>query len=460
MATTAQFLIHPFLEAKKRGETHPRAQMDAFVTAVMSGHVHDYQLSAWLMASVIQGLSFEETVDLTRAFVESGTRLDWSAVDGTIVDKHSTGGVGDKTSLIVVPLLAACGVKVVKLSGRGLGFTGGTIDKLEAIPGFQVSLSKQAILKQVESVGAIISSQTAELAPADGIFYAMRDVTATVDYIPLIAASVVSKKIATGAKAIVLDIKFGSGAFMKTFEEAQQLAQWCRDIATALGQPMATIISNMNQPLGKAIGNSLEVIESIQTLQNAGPADLTELSVRLTAITLVQAGICSTLEAAEALAKEQLASGKAFAVFEELVEAQHGHVDALHDWSLLPEPSRIQVVPAPASGIITQLDAYKFAQVAKMLGAGRAHKTDPIDLSVGILFHKKVGDTIAQGDQLLELYVGQEYNAAHIDALIASAITIEPLPVDGVVPPASTWVGELVSEMVYSSPDSVLAVTA
>ncbi len=417
------------IDKKRRGETHGEEEIRFLVESMVSGQAADYQISAWLMAACINGLNLDETTWLTKYFVESGEVLDFSKVDGVVVDKHSTGGVGDKTTLVLAPMLAACGVKVAKLSGRGLGFTGGTIDKLEAIPGFRVTLSNDEIIRQVNQIGLAISSQTADLAPADGKMYALRDVTATVDNIPLIAASVVSKKVASGAKVIVLDIKFGRGAFMKTLDEARELARTCREVGRRLGRSISTVISSMNQPLGYAIGHTVEIVETVNTLKGEGPKDLLALCVQLGAITLVSAGKAPNPTHAEAELMARIEDGSAFSRFQELVAAQGGDIEALADFNQLPQPARIRLFPASRSGYIAGIDSLKIAQAAKAVGAGRAKKGDPIDLGVGVVLHKKVGDCVEAGETLAELHVGPKGEADALD-LLHEAITFSDTPVD------------------------------
>ena len=420
--------IVQIIDKKRRGETHSQEELCFLIKEMMAEEVHDYQISAWLMAVCINGLNLDETTWLTRYFVESGEQLDLSKVDGVVVDKHSTGGVGDKTTLVLIPMLAASGVKVAKLSGRGLGFTGGTIDKLEAIPGFKTSLPSKDFIKQIQKIGVAISSQTADLAPADGKMYALRDVTATVQSIPLIAASVVSKKIAAGAQVIVLDIKYGRGAFMKTLDEAKELAFTCREVGKRLGKTISTVISSMEQPLGLAIGHTVEIAEVIKTLQNEGPKDLEKLCLTLGAAALVGAGLCETEQEAEGRLKIQLQDGSALAKFKELVKAQGGEVEVFDDLSLMPQPDRIHLLPAEQSGYVAGIDSLKVAQAAKELGAGRMHKADPINLGVGVVLHKKVGDQISEGETLVELYAGDKNVQAAL-TLLEEAFTFSTVPV-------------------------------
>lgn len=396
------------IDKKRRGETHSESEIQALVTGMMAGHIPDYQLSAWLMAVCIQGLTLEETAWLTQAYVDSGTHLDLSCIDGVVVDKHSTGGVGDKTTLVLIPLLAASGVHVAKLSGRGLGFTGGTVDKLEAIPGFHVALSTDEFIAQIQKIGVAISSQTSDLAPADGKLYALRDVTATVQSIPLIAASVVSKKIAAGAQVIVLDIKYGAGAFMKTLTDARQLAQTCRDIGQRMGRHISTVISSMEQPLGNGIGHTLEVIETIETLKGKGPKDLEALCLALGAVALVGAKKAESQEAAEQQLKQHLMDGSALEKFRQLIIAQQGDSSIIDDYGRMPTAKKTVPVLSSQSGYVASLDSLAIAQAGKLLGAGRNTKEEAIDFSVGVVLHKKVGDPVQKEEPLLTLYVSDK----------------------------------------------------
>jgi pyrimidine-nucleoside phosphorylase len=420
--------IIEIIDKKRRGLTHSHEEIAALVRMMESGKAHDYQISAWLMAVCIQGLNMDETTWLTQAFVDSGTKIDLSEAGGVVVDKHSTGGVGDKTTLALIPMLASAGVKVAKLSGRGLGFTGGTIDKLEAIPGFKTSLSGIEFVEQIQKLGLAISSQTADLAPADGKMYALRDVTATVASIPLIAASVISKKIAAGADVIVLDIKYGSGAFMGTLDEAKDLAFTCREVGKRLGKSISTVISAMNQPLGYAIGHSLEVIEIINLLKGQGPQDLEDLCVRLGGVALIGAGRFDSLEDAENTLRAELHDGTALAKFKTLIQAQRGDVGILDDFSLLPQPDRVLMVPSPQSGYIAEIDALEVAKAAKLVGAGRLTKDCPINLGVGVVLHKKVGDAVKQGETLVELHSGDKDHWEALEVL-KQAFHFSPQPV-------------------------------
>lgn len=405
--------IIEIIDKKRRGFIHTHEEIETLVRLMLSGEAHDYQISAWLMAVCIQGLTIDETTWLTQCFVESGRQLDFSNLSGVIIDKHSTGGVGDKTTIGLIPMLVAvgeaAGVKVAKLSGRGLGFTGGTIDKLEAIPGFQTALSTERFAEQLATVGMALSSQTSDLAPADATMYALRDVTATVESIPLVAASVVSKKIAAGANVIVLDIKYGVGAFMKTLEEARNLASTCQEVGRRLGRDVSTVISSMNQPLGYAIGHSLEVLETVELLCGRGPADLETLCITLAQVALIDAerrqGLAADAASIAMRLRACLRDGSALAKFREWVIAQGGDPAFIEDSTRLPAARRIVEVFAPQDGYVSELNALLVARAAKLSGAGRVTKNAPIHLGVGVRLLKKVGDAVEMGEPIAQLHI-------------------------------------------------------
>lgn len=392
------------IEKKRNGDVLTQAEIELFVEGYTNGTIPDYQASAFLMAVYFKGMTPEEQAHLTMAMVESGDQIDLSAIEGIKVDKHSTGGVGDTTTLILVPLVAACGVPVAKMSGRGLGHTGGTLDKLEALDGFHIELSKEEFVKQVNDLKLAVIGQSGNLTPADQKIYALRDVTATVDSIPLIASSIMSKKIAAGADAIVLDVKSGDGAFMKTIEESKALAEAMVAIGEKVGRNTMAIISDMSQPLGKAIGNALEVQEAIETLKGEGPKDLTELCLTLGSQMVVLGGGADTLAAAREMLEEVIENGEALALFGDLIEAQGGNRAVIEDLSLLPQAQYQIPVVSEKAGYITKMEADDIGIAAMLLGAGRATKEDEIDLAVGIMLEKKVGDYVEAGDTLATLY--------------------------------------------------------
>lgn len=382
-----------------------------FIDAYTRGNLPDYQAAAFLMAVFIRGMTREETVNLTLSMARSGDVLDLSEIIGFAVDKHSSGGVGDKTSLVVLPLVASCGVPVAKMSGRGLGFSGGTLDKLEAIAGYNVNLSMEEFKRLAKENGIVLSGQSADLAPADGKLYALRDVTGTVPSLPLIASSIMSKKIAAGANGIVLDVKVGRGAFMTTLEDARALAQIMVDIGADAGRDMVAIISDMNQPLGDAVGNALEVAEAVETLRGHGPADLREHCLEVAGHMLRLAGQgkkWTDPQDVRILLAQQLDNGQAFAKLRQLVSAQGGDVTMVDDPSKLPQTQIEEVFTADKDGCIAQVAADEIARAAFELGAGREKKGDPIDLAVGLKVHVKVGDMIKKGDNLVTIYANDQ----------------------------------------------------
>lgn len=410
--------ITEIITNKKLGKVHSKEEIDFLISGILDGSVPDYQTSAWLMAVYFQGLNIDETAYLTEAMAKSGDILDLSEIGEYTVDKHSTGGVGDKITLILIPLLAQAGIPVAKLSGRSLGHTGGTIDKLESIPGFKTSLPIEDFLAQVKNIGVAIAGQTLKFAPADGKLYALRDVTATVDSQGLIASSVVSKKIAAGANIIILDVKYGSGAFIKTKEGAEKLSITMSKIAEKLGRRLICAITSMEEPLGRAIGNSLEVQEAIDVLKGAGPQDTRELTLKLGAIALVEAKKAQNIEQATEMLKRLLENGSAYAKFEELIKAQDGDLSGG-----LPQAKYKIQIKAEKSGFVKKTDALKIAKAAKLLGAGRDKKDDPIDYSVGIILNKKIGDTVLDHENLATLYANTP-TAEEAESLVKSAYEI------------------------------------
>jgi len=417
-----------------------RDEIDSFVTGATDGSWPDYQISALLMAIVLRGMSDEETAWLTDAMARSGARLDLASLPGSKVDKHSTGGVGDKTSLVLAPLAAACGAIVPMMSGRGLGHTGGTLDKLEAIPGFKVDLSAREIVDALAEVGCVIVGQTRDIAPADRRLYRLRDVTATVESIPLITASIMSKKLAEGIDALVLDVKVGRGAFMKTAPEAEHLARAMVKAGQLAGVRTEAVLTRMDVPLGRAIGNALEVVESIETLQGVGPPDLTVLSVLLAARMVLMAGQAATPAEAEQLVRRALASGDGFARFRQMVARQGGDVSVVDDPSRLALASGREIVRAARAGYVTGLDAMLVGRAAAALGAGRATADDRIDHGVGIKVLATPGALVRAGEPILELYHRDSLGLRDAVGLAGQAIELGAAP----PMPLPLMVGEIV----------------
>lgn len=414
------------IEKKKNGKALDGEEIDFFINNYVSGNIPDYQVSALLMAIYFQKMDYEETLALTLAMADSGDRLNLSAIKGVKVDKHSTGGVGDKTSLVLAPMVAALGGKVAKMSGRGLGHTGGTIDKLESIPGFNTALSEEAFIKQVNDIGIAITGQTGNLAPADKKLYALRDVTATVDNISLIASSIMSKKLASGADAIVLDVKTGSGAFMKKEEDAKRLAEEMVRIGKGAGRKMAAMITDMDQPLGFAVGNSLEVIEAINTLKGNGPKDLTELCLNLGTYMILAARDDLDKESAEKELMRVIKDGSALKKLAELVEAQGGNPDAVYDTGMIKVAENVTNVVAKESGYIKSIQSEQIGKASMILGGGRATKEDVIDLSVGVVLSKKKGDKVEKGETIATIYSNNADKAKEAECTVLDAYTIVP----------------------------------
>lgn len=397
------------LIAKKRdGKELTTEEINFVIEGYTKGDIPDYQVSAWAMAIYFQDMSERERADLTMAMVNSGDTIDLSAIEGIKVDKHSTGGVGDTTTLVLAPLVAALDIPVAKMSGRGLGHTGGTIDKLESIEGFHVEISKDEFVNLVNTHKIAVIGQTGNLTPADKKLYALRDVTGTVNSIPLIASSIMSKKIAAGSDAIVLDVKTGAGAFMKTAEDAKELAHAMVSIGNNVGRKTMAVISDMSQPLGRAIGNSLEVQEAIDTLRGHGPADLEELCLALGRQMVYLAGKAVSLEEAEEQLKEVIRNGKALEKFKEFIANQGGNPAVADDPSLLPQASYQIEVPARQDGVVAEIVADEIGTAAMLLGAGRATKDSEIDLAVGLMLNKKIGDRVQAGESLVRIYANRE----------------------------------------------------
>lgn len=393
---------------KREGKALTREEIRFFIEGFTQGEIPDYQAAAWAMAVLLNGMTPQETAELTLAMVDSGDRLDLSSIVDHSVDKHSTGGVGDKTTLVVIPAVAAGGASVGKMSGRGLGFSGGTLDKMESVPGFRVDLTRTEFLEQLKRIGLVLSGQTTDLAPADGKLYALRDVTGTVPSMPLIASSVMSKKIATGAQAVVLDVKVGSGAFTRDIEQAKELARLMVDIGDRAGRRVVALISDMNQPLGEAVGNALEVKEAIDTLKGEGPDDFQEHCVVVGANMLLTAGLTSNIQEGKDQITQCLKDGSALDKFKDLVSAQGGSPIVIEDPAQLPGAECVQVVEAPEGGFVSQIDAEEVGLAAVDLGAGREKKGEPIDHGVGFLIHKRVGDPISKGEPLFTVHAKDE----------------------------------------------------
>lgn len=413
------------IQKKKEGRALSDDEIRWFVDGYVSESIPDYQISALLMAIYFKGLSKEETFCLTDAMRYSGDTVDLSPVSGIKVDKHSTGGVGDKTTLVIAPLAAALGVPIAKMSGRGLGFTGGTVDKMESIPGFRTSLESSEFLDQVNTIGMSVIGQTAHITPADKKLYALRDVTATVDSFGLIASSIMSKKLASGSDAIVLDVKVGNGAFMENQHDAEILAELMVEIGNNAGRRTVAVITEMGQPLGKAVGNSLEVIEAIETLKGKGPADITELAERLSGIMIYLGGKAKTPEEGLEMAKEALADGRGLAKLREFISAQGGNPKVIEDYTLFPQHSVQKEIYAESSGYVTGIEAGKIGLASQHTGAGRATKEDDVDLSAGICLSKKVGDKVERGQLLATLYGNDLFKLENAAITAAAAFKIE-----------------------------------
>ena len=403
---------------KKENKELTREEISFFVKGFTSGSIPDYQASALAMAICFNGMNKKEIGILTDEMLHSGDTIDLSSIEGKKVDKHSTGGVGDKTSLVLGPLVASCGVKLAKMSGRGLGHTGGTLDKLESIPGVTIDIEKDRFFKQVNDIGIAIVGQTGSLVPCDKKLYALRDVTGTVNSIPLIASSIMSKKLASGSDTILLDVKFGSGAFMKDLDSARELARTMVDIGDELNRDTRAILTDMNQPLGLAIGNSLEVIEAINTLNGHGPSDLVELCVSAGAIMLVQAGRVKTIEEGKELLEENIKNKSALNKLCEMVEAQGGDASYIKDPSKFEKAKYIIDVKSNKDGYIKEINALEIGEAAMKLGAGRATKEDIIDFATGIVLEKKVGSKVNKGDTLCKVYSNKE----HVESILLEVV--------------------------------------
>ena len=400
--------MYDLILKKRQGNVLTKDEIDWMIREYTDGRIPDYQMSAMMMAICFQGLDKEETYELTMAMAQSGEMLDLSGIKGIKVDKHSTGGVGDKTSLALTPIVASLGIPVAKMSGRGLGHTGGTIDKLESIPGFSTQLTDEQFEEQVNSIGVSIMGQTKNLAPADKLLYALRDVTATVDQISLIASSIMSKKLAAGADIIVLDVKSGSGAFMKNEHDALQLAHEMVKIGKASNKQTIAVISDMNQPLGHNIGNALEVVEAIETLKGKGPADLHNLCIALGTQILEAAGKASDAAQAKDMLESSLTNGTAYSKFKEFIKTQGGDISNIDNPMKLVNASYIEPVISNSEGYVESIECEQIGRASMILGAGRKDKDSPVDLSAGIVLHKKTGDFVNKNEEIATIYFNKK----------------------------------------------------
>ena len=417
------------IRRKRQGKELTRAEIECIVLDFTRGEIPDYQMAAWMMAVVWRGMSDSETLDLTMTMAHSGDMLDLSSIAPVVVDKHSTGGVGDKTTLFVAPLVACLGLPVGKMSGRGLGFSGGTLDKLEAIPGFVANLTRKQFLAQVKQHGIAVTGQSGDLAPADGKMYALRDVTATVESLPLIASSIMSKKIAAGANAIVLDVKVGSGAFMKTEKDARALAKAMVAIGRGVGRQVTAVISAMEQPLGNAVGNALEVAEAIDALCGHGPADFVEHCLVVASEMLLLAGACDNAETARTMLLQAIDSGQAMAKFREWICAQGGDAGVVDDVGLMAQARLVEDLLSPQSGYVEAINAMQVGLATVALGAGREEKGEAVDHAVGVVLKKKVGDRTKKGEPLLTIHANDEQRLHRAQEALLDAYQWSDTPV-------------------------------
>lgn len=413
-----------------------KQELDFLIQNFTTGEIPDYQMSAWAMAVLLNGMNHQEITDLTMAMAASGDQLDLSEFGGRVIDKHSTGGVGDKTTLVVAPIVAACGLPVGKMSGRGLGFSGGTIDKLESIPGFKTDLSTEEFIIQLREHGIVLTGQSLDLAPADGKLYALRDVTGTVQSIPLIASSVMSKKIASGADAITLDVKVGRGAFMKNLDEARELAEVMVAIGKLSGRSVIAVLSQMDQPLGVAVGNALELKEAIEMLNGFGPEDFHFHCIDLSAYMLILGKKVSDLESGRKMAQEVIDNGSALKKFKELVETQHGDVSVIDHPEKLPLTRNVFPITSESSGWVKVVDAQKVGESSVEIGAGRTKKGDIIDPAVGIMVRVKVGDRIEAGQTLFDVHVDDRNSFDTVFQKLKTSVELSDEPVE---PPPYFW---------------------
>lgn len=421
------------INRKKYGQALSRDEIYFLINGYVNGTILDYQMSAFLMAVIFQGLNSDERLAFTQAMLESGEVIDLSHIEGKLVDKHSTGGVGDKTTLVVGPIVSACGVIVPKMSGRGLGHTGGTLDKLESIPGFKINLTSEEFIKQVREIGLVVMGQTTNIAPADKKLYALRDVTGTVESVGLIASSIMSKKLASGADHIVLDVKVGKGAFMKTLDDARELAKAMVDIGNRVGKKTVAVLTNMDEPLGEMVGNSLELIEAIETLKGNGPRNFTKLCYELSSEILLITDVAKTKEEAYQKIDEVIKSQQALNKLRQMITYQHGNPQVIDDYSLFPQAQNIIKVRSLKDGYVSEINALKVGEAAMILGAGRQTINDTIDLGVGIQVIAKVGKKVRQGDVLAVIYGnGKNEEEAYqilLDNIIITNEEVSPLDI-------------------------------
>ncbi|MFZ3150659.1 MAG: thymidine phosphorylase [Anaerolineaceae bacterium] len=415
---------------KRDKQVLTKEEINFLIFNYTNGSIPDYQMSAWAMAVLLNGMNSREITDLTIAMANSGDMLDLSEAVPIAVDKHSTGGVGDKTTLTVAPIVAACGLPVGKMSGRGLGFSGGTIDKLEAIPGFRSNLSTDEFISQLRQVGIVLTGQSADLAPADGKLYALRDVTGTVQSIPLIASSVMSKKIAAGAHAIVLDVKVGQGAFMRTLKDAKELAKVMVSIGEQSGRRVIAVLSPMDQPLGSAVGNALELKEAVEMLKGVGPEDYRYHCLHLAAYMLILGNKAADIPSGVKMAEKAMQDGSGFQKFRELVMAQHGDISVIDDLEKLPKASLVEPIFADKSGWIKTVDAKEVGESSVTLGAGRAQKGDAIDQAAGIMVKVKIGDPVKAGQMLFEVHANDRVKLNLVKERLKKAVEIDEQPVE------------------------------
>ncbi len=415
---------------KRDGGELSTEEIRFMIEGYTKGEIPDYQMSAMCMAILFRGMDDRETLDLTMSMMHSGEVMDLSAIEGVKADKHSTGGVGDKTSLVLCPMVAACGVKIAKMSGRGLGHTGGTLDKLESFPGFSISIGEERFVENVRRIGISIIGQTAELVPADKLLYALRDVTGTVPSVPLIVSSIMSKKLASGADVIVLDVKCGSGAFMKTEEDARTLAQGLARVGRLAGRKCAAVITDMDQPLGNAVGNALEVKEAISVLKGETKGELLELCLKLGSLILIEGGFAESLEKAEKMLLDSIESGAALKKLGEMVQAQDGCAEDVYDTSRLPDARYKLPVPSACAGYVSGIEAEKVGLVAMHLGGGRATKESDIDLAVGVVLEKKLGDKVEEGESLATIHASSEEKAHEAAEMLRACFSFSAEKVD------------------------------